>query len=230
MAQVRRSARRLRHTISEKRAVYELTLSEGEADFLIALLSLVSGGHHSPARYGSRMLDSLRGASGLHPHRTDAWRLLGKRVEVRFRDYPTRSWAEARARKAERAGRRRSAIVDELPSARAELQASSSVGEFPENPESGGRHERRTRGDVLQGLASRLRDRLANGTSVEARGAAWDLASAILGRDLTAHTGMKAHDGYAEHTHEVRPDHKGVARIASRDVQPRYEDEPHGEG
>jgi hypothetical protein len=28
------------------------------------------------------------------------------------------------------------------------------------------------------------------------------------------HTGMKAHDGYKEHSHEVRPDHDGVEQMA----------------
>ncbi len=28
----------------------------------------------------------------------------------------------------------------------------------------------------------------------------------------TVHTGLSTHDGYAEHSHEVRSDHRGVAR------------------
>ncbi len=29
---------------------------------------------------------------------------------------------------------------------------------------------------------------------------------------MQVHTGIKAHDGFAPHSHEVRPDHLGVAR------------------
>lgn len=32
------------------------------------------------------------------------------------------------------------------------------------------------------------------------------------------HTGMEVHDGYAAHSHEVRPDHRGVARVRTRDL------------
>lgn len=40
------------------------------------------------------------------------------------------------------------------------------------------------------------------------------LAPACYGRQLDTlrHTSMAAHDGYAEHSHEVRPDHLGVKR------------------
>lgn len=65
-------------TYYEEQTLINLTLTEGEADCLIALLCKV-GGHHSrsPRKYVDRISTALKQAVGHGYQKTDAYKLLG---------------------------------------------------------------------------------------------------------------------------------------------------------
>lgn len=65
----------------------DLRLTEGEADFLIGLTSMVSGSKNSPRKYASRIYKALERATGYTYPETDSYSLA--RGSVDFMDYGT---------------------------------------------------------------------------------------------------------------------------------------------
>lgn len=65
---------------------YQLTLTEGEADFLQAVLCTIGGsGEKSPRKYANRIARALHGVTGQDWQRTDAYPLLSG--GLMFADY-----------------------------------------------------------------------------------------------------------------------------------------------
>jgi hypothetical protein len=71
-----------------------LELTEGDADFLLAVLNLIGGNaKNSPRKYGDRISAALKEATGLSADDTDAYELVagngsGSRGAIYFNDYP----------------------------------------------------------------------------------------------------------------------------------------------
>lgn len=67
---------------------FDVTITEGEADFLVSLLATVSGDSaKSPRKYANRILDALVKVTG-EPETMDAYALIEDgRDEVHFRNY-----------------------------------------------------------------------------------------------------------------------------------------------
>ena len=64
-----------------------LTLTEGEADFLQAVLARVGGSKNSPRKYESRISKALADATGESSEQTDAAKLLRHSEYLHFHDY-----------------------------------------------------------------------------------------------------------------------------------------------
>lgn len=72
---------------TEKRKRVKLVLSEGDADFLLAVLARIGGHRHkSPRKYAARIFRALQDATGLEYTLTDAWQLSAG--SIMFIDYP----------------------------------------------------------------------------------------------------------------------------------------------
>lgn len=80
------TAKKTKVKVSEFRPAYQVTLTEGEIDFLIAILSRAAGHPtKSPRKYADRIRAELERVSDLKYQGTDALKLAAG--EVRFREY-----------------------------------------------------------------------------------------------------------------------------------------------
>lgn len=82
-------AKRIKRTVKVVTTLpgYQLELSEGDADFLLALLSRSHGhGKKSPNKYRNRILEALKAVTGMDPADTEAVRHLD-RGTVRWKHY-----------------------------------------------------------------------------------------------------------------------------------------------
>ena len=68
---------------------YQLTITEGEADFLLAVLARI-GGHssQSPRKYSNSIRRALTEATGYNYLDSDAYRLSEKEKDLYFNEYP----------------------------------------------------------------------------------------------------------------------------------------------
>lgn len=84
---------------TRRQKLVQLTLTEGEADFLLAVLARV-GGHktNSPRKYQVRIKDALQRATGITYKETDA-NQLAYGVGMGFRDYDDPKGGSAQRRK-----------------------------------------------------------------------------------------------------------------------------------
>src|ERR1700691_3324844 len=80
MAQAKKIQKRVPHYVKEDRFV--LTLTEGEADFLLGVLSRVGGVKHSPRKYGDRVIKVLQAALGYGFLETDAFKLSDGQITM----------------------------------------------------------------------------------------------------------------------------------------------------
>lgn len=80
-------AEKIQETVVRRDKVdrYQLTLTEGEADFLLAILATIGGTNNSPRKYQRRISEALRKATDQDFMSTDAYHLLTGTLN--FADY-----------------------------------------------------------------------------------------------------------------------------------------------
>ena len=89
-------AKRIKQTITERRKVdrVQLTLTEGEADFILGLMGRIGGDPvASPRKYQQRVKDALEAALGYHYSETDSAKLV-REGNIFFKDYPEPRYPE----------------------------------------------------------------------------------------------------------------------------------------
>lgn len=88
-------AKRIKQTVREVRKVdrVQLTLTEGEADYLLSMCGFIGGDPEmSPRKYNERIEEALTNALGYRYEQTDAYQLIAKDNlayhGLIFNDYP----------------------------------------------------------------------------------------------------------------------------------------------